>query len=582
MRFKSQIVDGFQVFGVTGQHTASFGITATTEATKGLLWFAVERVDKATGKRGYISNFKVFESVVPKPAAKQVHPTNQHPIQSFVWDEFTLDPAQDYDFIFHPFRGTPAKPDLTSKPISISIRTEPQLVAGVEHDVFFNRGVASSQAYADEFDNQSPDKLQPPARQQAAFDWLARGLDKAILAFIAAAKKGETLLGCFYEFHYLPIVQAFKDAIDRGVDVKLVVDAKDNSTTDKNGKVSPAFPRDVNAATMQQAKLPKANVTLRTARKDNLQHNKFMVLVRDGKPCEVWTGSTNISEGGVFGQTNVGHWVRDPALAAVYQAYWKLLQTDPGGDRAANDTFYKHVEQLTPVPAKFEDIAAGVTPVFSPQSKITALDLYAALVAEAAKLGCITLAFGVTQQIRDVLAKDKAESALKFLLLEKRDVTGGKTAKVSLDVKENVYEAWGSFLQNPVYQWLAETNTFKLGLNDHVGYIHSKFLLHDPLGADPIVVTGSANFSKDSTQAGNDENMIIIRGSTRVADIYFTEFNRLFFHYYYRSVVESHGTKAEDASSLFLSEDTSWLDKYKPGTLQTKRVDTFRNMVIKA
>ncbi len=67
--------------------------------------------------------------------------------------------------------------------------------------------------------------------------------------------------------------------------------------------------------------------------------------------------------------------------------------------------------------------------------------------------------------------------------------------------------------------------------------MHCKFLLHDPLGADPIVVTGSANFSEAST-TGNDENMVIVRGDRRVADIYFTEFNRLFNHYYFRAVVE--------------------------------------------
>ena len=30
-----------------------------------------------------------------------------------------------------------------------------------------------------------------------------------------------------------------------------------------------------------------------------------------GAPAEVWTGSTNMSQGGISGQTNVGHWVRN-------------------------------------------------------------------------------------------------------------------------------------------------------------------------------------------------------------------------------------------------------------------------------
>jgi len=37
------------------------------------------------------------------------------------------------------------------------------------------------------------------------------------------------------------------------------------------------------------------------------------------------------------------------------------------------------------------------------------------------------------------------------------------------------------------------------------------------------VVTGSANFSAASTNA-NEENMMVIRNSTRIADIYLGEF----------------------------------------------------------
>jgi phosphatidylserine/phosphatidylglycerophosphate/cardiolipin synthase-like enzyme len=111
--------------------------------------------------------------------------------------------------------------------------------------------------------------------------------------------------------------------------------------------------------------------------------------------------------------------------------------------------------------------------------------------------------------------------------------------------------------------------------------VHSKFLLKDPLGGDPLVVTGSANFSDASTN-DNDENMLAIRGDKRVADIYFTEFNRLFFHYYFRSVQEAiqhrqpHAdAAAESSQSLFLAENDAWLAKYKPKTFRRKRVEMF-------
>ncbi|MDQ3825688.1 MAG: phospholipase D-like domain-containing protein [Actinomycetota bacterium] len=83
-------------------------------------------------------------------------------------------------------------------------------------------------------------------------------------------------------------------------------------------------------------------------------------------------------------------------------------------------------------------------------------------------------------------------------------------------------------------------------LNHHVRYIHTKILLIDPLGDDPIIVTGSANFSPDSVSS-NDENMLLIRGSnTAVADVYVTEFMRLFTHYEFRYAV----TKSRRAPAM--------------------------------
>jgi len=105
----------------------------------------------------------------------------------------------------------------------------------------------------------------------------------------------------------------------------------------------------------------------------------------------------------------------------------------------------------------------------------------------------------------------------------------------------------------------------------------------DPLGKEPIVVTGSANFSVASTN-DNDENMVLIRGSRRVADIYFTEFNRLFYHYYFRSVQEATRKldkgekKKRDQQTLFLAETDDWIKAYKPGSLKRKRVDIFARM----
>jgi phosphatidylserine/phosphatidylglycerophosphate/cardiolipin synthase-like enzyme len=582
MRFKSRQSKPFQVFAVTGVNTISFGIKADENAKKGLLGFAVERVDPAADERYTMPGFKVFRSLIPKPNQDTHVSTWDHPIQSLVWDDFTAKPDHEYEYVFHPLKGKPKKLDRSAKPVSIRVKTEPLFSNGSgSHDVFFNRGVASSQAYRRKFGT-DPIKDLPDDKKQAALNWLQRDLLTAALRFIKSAKKGDKLRGCFYEFRYEPIVQALKEAIDRGVDVHLIVDAKENAQN---------FPRTDNLEMLKKVGIPKKNYTLRQAKPNTIQHNKFMVLLRKGKgQAEVWTGSTNISEGGFTGQTNVGHWVRDNDIAKQYLAYWELMKTDPGAQAGlsrseamkANKALHDAVAKLHDVPTVLEKINEGSVSVFSPRAGLDVLDLYVRLVDSGKSCCCITLAFGINDLFKQQLLDNTDLSHIIFMLLEKQDQKNPRSTKefVRIGVANNVYQAWGAFIKDPVYQWARETNTQLLNLNQHVAYIHSKFLLMDPLGDDPIVVTGSANFSKASTN-DNDENMLIIRGDQRVADIYFTEFNRLFNHYYFRSVVDSmkkSGHKANSDGSLFLDESDGWLQKYKPKTLRSKRLNLYTGM----
>ncbi|HXK40280.1 MAG TPA: phospholipase D-like domain-containing protein, partial [Candidatus Paceibacterota bacterium] len=412
---------------------------------------------------------------------------------------------------------------------------------------------------------------------------------EAILEFIASAKKGDTLLGCFYEFRYMPVLEALKTAIDKGVRVEIIIDAKVNEFTDKKGKFHPSFPREDNLAAIKDAGIKKTHIIERDANPSNIQHNKFLVLLqgKKGTPSEVWTGSTNISTGGFTGQTNVGHWVRNAKVARAFKDYWDVLAEDPGSSKQDDASTAKKkkkalrldVEAISEVPAGLSSIPKGVTPIFSPRTKLAALQFYIELADSAATAACMTLAFGISAELKAALVDNTDESHIVFLLLEKKDTPNARSSKpfVTINAKNNVYKAWGAFLRDPVYQWVRETNARQLQFNQHVSYIHSKFLLIDPLGADPIVVTGSANFSKAST-TDNDENMLIIRGNKRVADIYFTEFNRLFNHYYFRAVQESQGP-ASAAANLFLDETgKNWLKKYAPGKLRAKRLELYAGM----
>ncbi|PSJ36291.1 phospholipase D-like domain-containing protein [Allosphingosinicella deserti] len=607
MRFKSDKVGDFQVYAVSGTNTVSFGIDFDSDKIADLMGFAVERHDLENDERYYMYGFKVFESIYPHPDEALVVTTFDQPVQSFVWDDFTAKDGQEYVYYFHPLKGSSKKLDRSLPPIPIRIETEKTFTNGT-HDVFFNRGVASSQAYARRFDNKTPEQLKGQKREEA-LQWLSRNLDEALHEFIKQAKKGDTILGAFYEFRYPNAAKWLKEAVDRGVNVQLVIDAKKNGgrIDKKTGKPAPDFPRTDNKQTVKNAQLPASAIACwREKNVGDIAHNKFMVLLKGSakKPVQVWTGSTNLSNGGIHGQTNVGHWVRDAAVAERFQAYWQLLSKDPGKSptdtfaqsKAAMGSFRSDVAGLLEAPTDWTTIQQGTTPVFSPRAGSAVLDMYADMLDRSSTLGCITLAFGISEVFKKRLVTHTATSPLTFLMLEKRDAPRkakpGTAPKPFIDLnwEHNIYSASGAYIEDPLYRWTRETNAKKLQLNQHVSYIHSKFLLQDPLGPDPIVVTGSANFSDDSTN-NNDENMLLIRGERRVADIYFTEFNRLFFHYYFRSVREAiseHKKKGEigvaaistsDKSSLFLAERPSdWTSKYKPNSLKTKRVKMFTDM----
>jgi phosphatidylserine/phosphatidylglycerophosphate/cardiolipin synthase-like enzyme len=147
--------------------------------------------------------------------------------------------------------------------------------------------------------------------------------------------------------------------------------------------------------------------------------------------------------------------------------------------------------------------------------------------------------------------------------------------------------------------WAAESLT---GFNDHVLYVHTKYMLLDPLGDDPIVISGSANWSDPSVNA-NDENMLVIRGDKRVADIYLTDFMRLFDHFesrwqiikkntagpkFVEAPVELVGVQGVAAAAAVVPEanddslkvtDVWWQEHYVAGSPRAREREVFSTRV---
>jgi phosphatidylserine/phosphatidylglycerophosphate/cardiolipin synthase-like enzyme len=334
---------------------------------------------------------------------------------------------------------------------------------------------------------------------------------------------------------------------------------------------------------MESAGLPinDQKVTYRRS-KTKIPHNKFIVRLKGGKdPVEVWTGSTNFTPSGFLGQTNVGHRVADPETAAQYLAYWKVVKTDPERDDAR-----AQAEKLTPDPA--EVIAEKSTVrLFSPRAKAQMLDWYGRRMLNAANSVWFTAAFGVNAKLVEPLAKKRDQ--MRFVLMEKpandpqrktltQDISHvilsyGTTLGELYTMKNGKPTARKRIQEFALDKWFLMEEHFRPKNDGFVFFVHTKFLLIDPLSDDPLIFSGSANFSPNSLQQ-NDENMLLIRGNTRVADIYMTEFDRVFRHFYFRDIANQMAAAktGDDEKSIFLDETDKWTDSYfLPGHQKTNR-----------
>jgi hypothetical protein len=537
-------INELELYAVAGTHTVVLSMDMKNKPDK-LLGFAFERQTLNDGKRIWLYGQKCFQSVIPDPAPGQQYPTHLHPVQSFLWKDFSVEPGRSYRYTVTPVFGSPQKPEFGTGE-TIEVTAEPYCKG--KHGVYFNRGVSGSQSYADRFGNQKPSKMEAEKKQQA-LAWLSRGLCEGLLEFINEAETGQKLRGAFYEFHYLPVLEAFKAAKERGVDVEIVSSGKSY--------------KNENQEAIATADIGAICPGLRD-NEVNEPHNKFMVLcTADGEALKVWTGSTNISEKAIFGHCNTGHIVVDKTIAKKYLAYWQLLRQNP------NRKFLRAEDEVIQADIQAAALKDGMQVFFSPRNSFNMLQQYADLIDNAQEMVCCIYPFNIDKRFQTIFKEDKPY--IRYILLDSR-----KGFNIFQTDDKDVEVTAGAYIKSPIDQWLKETSSGSL-IQHGIDYVHNKIILIDPLSTTPMVVTGSANYSENSTTL-NDENTLVIKGDKRVADIYFTEFVRLFDHFSFREWVNDN----HDNFKPFLDETGQWVGKYfdHPNYLTFKRKNVFRNMIL--
>ena len=504
-------VSGFvNVRAISGTYVVFLAFDMKESDAKGLMGFAIQRTDLTEGETLWLRGNKTFPSIRPSTGIEDAN-SHEHPFQSFQWADYAAKPGYPYRYRVIPMYGTPGA--LTEKAAtSVNIATEP--LVGSTHDVHFNRGAIASQAFNRRFPGLTLDQAGAPA-----YAWLTRDLLPGVLDFIARARDSSySLHAAIYELQWPEVLAAFKAAKSAGADVQIIYhDLPDETGTANDVAIA--------SAQIKALCIPRVNA--------KLMHNKFMVLSKNGKPISVWTGSTNISRNALFGQLNVGHAIHDRPLAQQFLAYWTELKDDPLSDDLKGWTEAQNV--LPPA-----DESSALTRIFSPHHGRGVFDWWIAL-ASSAKPLFMTFPFGIVKDFRPVF--DKNDGVLRFAMLDKY-VNGGTPASRAAAIADieriRRFPNIGMALGNNIFvDWIDGWRKESAPLGVHVNWVHTKFMLIDPLGNKPVTLTGSANFSPTSVDT-NDENMVLIRGDKRVADIYFGEFMRIFAHHRFRESVKRH------------------------------------------
>lgn len=550
--------DGISIRPIAGSHSVVFGFDATPEARKGLLGFALGRraPDKSVS---WMRGFKFFEATNPTPEPGERKSTREHPVQDFQWGDYGTEPGRHYDYVVQAVYGTPAA---LSYGAEIDVPVDTANAEGDVHSVYFNRGAIPSQAFADKFGNVGPTDAEQNDPSNEKVKWLSRGLLEAVLAYIAQAKSADyELRVAAYEFYYAPILEALKSAAATGAKVQICYDA---GNARRDGTVVLDDTSAKNVAFIAAHGLDgAANITLHPRRNfSKIPHNKFIVLLKKGAPVQILTGSTNFTPSGFLGQSNVAHIVRDPDLAATYNRYWEKLASDP------QTTAFKkfNSEQFTDPMGELTD--GTMKAIFSPRAA-GFLEWVAERMGAASSSVMFTAAFGVADQLVAKFAEDK--DFIRFVLMERADRNAEKQAllesdrdtRIALGTKLNAGAIALRLAGYALDQWFRAEEHFRSRGN--IFYIHTKIMLIDALSDDPQIYCGSANFS-DSSVTGNDENLLLLRGPgfRRVADIYVSEYMRLFNHLYFRTVAMklAREKRGDPRKAALLDPTDAWVGRH--------------------
>ncbi|MGF6456898.1 phospholipase D-like domain-containing protein [Pseudomonas frederiksbergensis] len=522
--------DDFRVKAYAGTNGVLLAIDLAEPRRKGLLGFAIE---KQQGSKPWLFLFNSLTFPGKAHTFPQFHatPSDTAPLQKFRWADYAVNPGVTIHYRVHLAYGTADAPQL-GEFLEVTLTTDNGLPAG--QSVIFNRAVAASQAFQRKFADldallSANKKLPIEEWPDAPRQWLENGLLTRLLGFIERAEDGRWALDiAIYEYQLKVIVDAVNAAFERGVKVRVLYHAQPDEDTTA-----------MNEASLE--KIPAANKRGRVTH--NIFHNKFMVLSRldaagQHQPEAVLCGSTNFTPNGVYRQANVVHVLDDARIGASYLQTFEQVWADPT-DVGATREWLTENNPMQPEQALF----AG----FSPRSGQGDLREFVDIINAAKKDLLFVTAFALPDEVLNALLGLPHDDILRYGLQNTvSSITG-------FHADRTAQFAATALLNTGLEGWLKENMKGQKGRL----LVHTKAIVVDFTSDAPTIISGSHNLSEAASN-GNDENYLIIRGDTDLADRYGLELLRFYEHYRFRYFAKKLALKQVRP----LAADDSWTDDY--------------------
>ena len=492
------------------------------KATRDFVGFSVEVRYPGSAKFGALRNRLHFDDP-PDLTRPRSFKSTEAPFQKFRWIHVPTQ-VEGGEFRYRlSAKYMTADGTLTTGPVvEADISLSPETIGNFVN-VGFTRGFASSQAYADRFNNEtgilpvpgSPDSASlqhDMAPFQEHYDWLgfeARRLIHAVLDQVQA-DPNLTLDALIYECKEPDILQRMVALGDR---VRAIIDDHDEQ----------GDPGSCESISAQQ--LAAAGAAVKRTHFARQQHNKVLLVRRAGIPIRVLAGSTNFSLRGLYIQANNALLFDDATVAGkfgeMFDAYFASPKAPPFRANALSQQWWIVRDQPS----------SSVSVCFSPHaaSKLS-LDLVANAIenAESSVLYSVVFLSQITGTVRDALEDLVNRSLFSYGVAQR---TGGLSVRKpdgSLGLLPFAFLA-----ENAPPPFKAEWSGNTTGQSNMV---HHKFVVTDFNGTNPTVFTGSSNMAQGG-EKDNGDHLIRIE-DRKIAIAYAIEALRLFDHFHFRVKVK--------------------------------------------